>query len=76
MTLLSLGVLVVGYLLYSLDMTLWSAAISGASQINPQTYVCDHKYTIEIMSIDPLVLYINGFLSEPEVNYIVKLRLE
>jgi hypothetical protein len=33
-----------------------------------------HQYTVEIMSLDPLIIYINGFLSLGETEHLVKSR--
>ncbi|KAK0387379.1 hypothetical protein NLU13_5691 [Sarocladium strictum] len=36
------------------------------------TFECHHpKYSVEILSIDPFVLYINDFLSQEEIRYIL-----
>lgn len=37
------------------------------------TPVCEHKYTVEIMSIDPLMLYLNDFISDTEIQHLLKL---
>lgn len=36
-------------------------------------YVCTHQYTIEMVSGDPLMIYINGFLSQYEINYLMSM---
>lgn len=36
-------------------------------------YTCDHTYTIEILSLDPLVMYLNGFVHSYEIEYLLKL---
>ncbi|KAK0620907.1 2OG-Fe(II) oxygenase family oxidoreductase [Immersiella caudata] len=37
------------------------------------SYVCSpHEYTIELLSFDPLIIYINNFLKDDEVNYILE----
>lgn len=41
-----------------------------------ETYDCHQNSTIEILSIDPFVMYINNFLSEYEVNHLLEIRLE
>lgn len=37
------------------------------------SYNCSHRYTVELLSIDPLVMYINGFLKNEEVDYLLDL---
>lgn len=37
-------------------------------------YKCTHEYTIEILSIDPLVMYINGFTTEFEIDHMLRIR--
>jgi hypothetical protein len=34
----------------------------------PVQYHCTHQYTTEILSIDPVMLYINNFVSEYEID--------
>lgn len=41
--------------------------------IDLATYNCVHGYTIEILSIDPLVIYLNDFLSDMEIEYLLSL---
>jgi len=41
--------------------------------LDPVSYSCVHSYTIELLSIDPLVIYINNFLSEEEIEYLLDL---
>lgn len=37
-----------------------------------KTFQCQHaKYSVEILSIDPFILYINDFLSQEEIRYIL-----
>ncbi|KLO84795.1 uncharacterized protein LW93_5077 [Fusarium fujikuroi] len=38
-----------------------------------ETYDCHQNSTIEILSIDPFVMYINNFLSEYEVNHLLEI---
>ncbi|EFY94008.1 2OG-Fe(II) oxygenase superfamily protein [Metarhizium robertsii] len=55
-------------LLQGLD-TMWN----GAAQTSiTQVLDCTHTYSIEIMSVDPLVLYINDFLKMSEIDYLVE----
>jgi hypothetical protein len=32
---------------------------------------CDHSYKIELLSIDPLIIYLDGFLKDQEIDYIL-----
>lgn len=40
----------------------------------PSSYSCDLNYTVELLSFDPLVLYVNSFMSEDEVNHVLEVR--
>lgn len=31
----------------------------------------EHRFTIELLSIDPLIFYINDFLLEEEINHLI-----
>ncbi|KAI5865670.1 2OG-Fe(II) oxygenase family oxidoreductase [Durotheca rogersii] len=37
-----------------------------------EPYACEHNYSVEILSIDPLVIYINGFLKEFEIKHLLE----
>jgi len=39
----------------------------------PTPYLCDHQYSTEIVSLDPLVIYINDFISSYEIDYLLNL---
>ncbi|KAI1328868.1 2OG-Fe(II) oxygenase family oxidoreductase [Xylariaceae sp. FL0255] len=41
--------------------------------LDTDVYSCDQNYTIEILSIDPLVLYINNFLRDEEIEHLIAL---
>ncbi|KAF5024431.1 hypothetical protein F66182_3517 [Fusarium sp. NRRL 66182] len=43
------------------------------SPLSTETYVCQQNFTVEILSIDPLVMYINNFLSDYEVDHLLDL---
>ncbi|KAI1169581.1 hypothetical protein F4777DRAFT_203301 [Nemania sp. FL0916] len=49
----------------------WSATSSEV--LDPSSYKCVHSYSIELLSIDPLVVYLNDFLSDAEVDYLLDL---
>ncbi|KAI0861124.1 hypothetical protein F4860DRAFT_476921 [Xylaria cubensis] len=36
-------------------------------------YSCDQNYTVELLSIDPLVMYINNFVREEEIQHLLAL---
>ncbi|KAF2109805.1 hypothetical protein BDV96DRAFT_554518 [Lophiotrema nucula] len=38
-----------------------------------QPFVCKHEYNIEIVSLDPLALYINNFISEAEIDHLFEI---
>lgn len=33
----------------------------------------EQKYSTEILSLDPLIIYINNFVSDTEIDYVMKL---
>ena len=37
----------------------------------PLEYECTHTYTIEILSIDPVVIYINDFITNFEIDHLI-----
>ncbi|KAK3349206.1 hypothetical protein B0T25DRAFT_569853 [Lasiosphaeria hispida] len=39
---------------------------SASKHFDPATYRCVHSYSIELLSIDPLAIYINNFLSNDD----------
>ncbi|KAH8883339.1 hypothetical protein GQ53DRAFT_753017 [Thozetella sp. PMI_491] len=46
-----------------------ASAVDGA-------YNCAQNYTFEVLSVDPLVLYINNFLQESEINQLLEASKE
>lgn len=42
-------------------------------KLDADTYTCDQSYTIELLSIDPLVMYINNFMRDEEIDHILNL---
>lgn len=44
---------------------------AGPVVLNLASYSCAHNYTIELMSIDPAVIYINNFVKDEEVEYLL-----
>lgn len=45
---------------------------STLSSLLPDGYDCKHEYTVELMSFDPLVVYVNSFVSDEEINHILE----
>jgi prolyl 4-hydroxylase len=43
----------------------------SSKTFDPEHYSCDQSYTIELLSIDPLVIYINNFLSDEEIDHLL-----
>ncbi|KAM3446478.1 hypothetical protein MY3296_009637 [Beauveria thailandica] len=41
--------------------------------IDCTTYKCGQNYTVEILSIDPLAIYLNNFLDDAEIRYLLAL---
>ncbi|KAK9792931.1 hypothetical protein SCARD494_06799 [Seiridium cardinale] len=39
----------------------------------PASYSCKLEYTLELLSFDPLVFYVNNFMSEDEVNHVLEI---
>lgn len=77
---LSLVILIVARIWQLLPATISSFAdLLGNVKLNmPALNIsacnCDHEYTIEILSIEPLVVYVNNFLKESEVQYLLDMR--
>ncbi|PYI05628.1 hypothetical protein BO78DRAFT_419383 [Aspergillus sclerotiicarbonarius CBS 121057] len=51
-------------------------SLTGSTSQNVSTIItghfsCDHNYTIEIMSFDPLVIYVNNFVTEQEIDHLL-----
>lgn len=43
-----------------------------ASLISPsKQYECAHNYSIEMLSFDPVIIYINHFINDAEIDYLV-----
>ncbi|KAM3069012.1 hypothetical protein ACMFMG_004191 [Clarireedia jacksonii] len=40
---------------------------------DPEKYTCTQSYSVEILSVDPLALYINNFLSNEEIEHLLDL---
>ena len=34
-------------------------------------YECVHSYSVELLSIDPMMIYINGFIRDVEIDHLV-----
>jgi len=47
--------------------------IFGSKRFDLATYSCVHSYSIELLSIDPLAIYINNFLTGDEINHLLNL---
>ncbi|KAI1349995.1 2OG-Fe(II) oxygenase family oxidoreductase [Xylaria sp. FL0043] len=47
-------------------------ALTGV-QPDANVYSCDQNYTIELLSIDPLVIYINNFIRDEEIEHLLTL---
>lgn len=50
--------------------------MTGATSVVGSQYVCDHNFSIEILSIDPLIIYLNNFLKDEEINHLLQHRYE
>ncbi|KAF5581440.1 2OG-Fe(II) oxygenase family Oxidoreductase [Fusarium pseudoanthophilum] len=46
-------------------------SIFGGSPLLPDDYVCTQEYSIELLSVDPLVIYVNGFVKDHEINHLI-----
>lgn len=43
----------------------------GNSSESLAGYECVHSYSIELLSIDPLMIYLNGFIRDVEIDHLV-----
>lgn len=44
---------------------------TAGSPFVDESYTCAQNYTIEVLSVDPLVIYINDFLKGVEIDHLV-----
>ncbi|KAE9372642.1 hypothetical protein N431DRAFT_457343 [Stipitochalara longipes BDJ] len=57
----------------SVDLTkLLSALAQESSPLISAPYNCEHNYNIELISFDPLVIYANNFITEPEIQHLLE----
>ncbi|KAF5637180.1 2og-fe oxygenase family [Fusarium sp. NRRL 52700] len=56
---------------YSPSISKGVPAIFGGSPVLPDDYVCTNDYNIELLSVDPLVIYINGFIKDHEIDHLL-----
>lgn len=52
------------------------AKTTNMGAFDAESYSCSHGYTVEILSIDPLAIYINNFISNEEIEHLLKLGYE
>ncbi|KAL1860560.1 hypothetical protein VTK73DRAFT_7287 [Phialemonium thermophilum] len=45
----------------------------ATSDADESTYRCEHAYTVELLSLDPLAIYINNFLRDDEIDHLLAL---
>ncbi|KAB5576187.1 2OG-Fe(II) oxygenase family oxidoreductase [Coniochaeta sp. 2T2.1] len=50
-----------------------SSTAVGHRKLDADTYTCDQSYTVELLSLDPLVMYINNFMREEEIDHILNI---
>ncbi|KAF7183883.1 hypothetical protein CNMCM7691_004305 [Aspergillus felis] len=50
--------------------------LGGSSALLTDGYECQHGYTIELMSFDPLVIYVNNFVTNAEINHLLEITKE
>lgn len=48
-----------------------SRMATGHTSTGLGSYECSNSYSVEIMSFDPVVMYINGFMSDFEINHLI-----
>ena len=47
--------------------------VANWKHVETASYNCAHSYTIELLSMDPLAIYINNFLSDYEIDHLLEL---
>ena len=52
----------------------WKIPRLVGPSIDLASHSCEHNYSVEILSIDPLVIYLNSFVSDEEIQYLLDLR--
>lgn len=76
---MALAVTLVGFLLWQVQQERGSPVhwvLSFTHKVfglEPSTYVCTSNYTVEILSVDPLIMYINNWLSDEEISHLLGL---
>ncbi|KAH8805173.1 2OG-Fe(II) oxygenase family oxidoreductase [Xylogone sp. PMI_703] len=79
--LVPISILILSVLRYWQPISEYSSTILGLTpfgeanlgHFDPVSYSCVHSYTIELLSIDPLVIYINNFLTDAEIEHLLDL---
>lgn len=66
-----LGILRCGQFVSERSSSIFNVAIP--EHLHTESYSCDQSYTIELLSIDPLAIYINNFLRDEEIEHLLKL---
>jgi len=51
--------------------SLWSSKIFPSIRQDAVSNECTHNYTIELLSVDPLIIYINNFLRDEEIEHLI-----
>ncbi|KAM4067389.1 hypothetical protein HRG_012243 [Hirsutella rhossiliensis] len=53
----------------------WASMFSRSpnSILDLASYRCESSYSVEILSIDPLVIYLNNFLNDAEIRHLLNL---
>lgn len=62
---------------YTQASSIWPWSVTNHVELAPPAldilnYKCTHNYSVEILSIDPFIMYINGFVKPEEADHLVR----
>lgn len=44
----------------------------SSTHVMPSELDCIHRYSVQVLSMDPIVLYLDGFLKSTEINHLIE----
>ncbi|KAF1736338.1 Prolyl 4-hydroxylase 1 [Beauveria bassiana] len=51
----------------------WPVTANSTTVLDVSAYKCQQTYAVELLSIDPLIIYLDNFVNEMEIQYLLKL---
>lgn len=72
LSILLLSILQIGqYMTKNAHFNLLKSILDGKNLYHQPLLSCDHEYSVELLSLDPLVLYVNSFISDEERRHLL-----